>query len=222
MQGEGDCALFEAWWGCNCFGCICDMSLLVQRWPRSPPSPPLPPLPPPASPTAIGDSKFGCGYHGPHLAEPTTPDALTAAVNNADVTCIKLAPITYSLTSTLLVGKDDSLLGTGIVAHPRGTAPLAILAEEGPATLDGGGSVQLIKSGSGADVSLANLVLRNGYAQSEVRLGHPACVMPFLWAANRLAATVEHVHRALAPCAEWRRHLQPGHNGDTHMRLPAQ
>lgn len=127
-----------------------------------------------------------------------------AAVSNANVTCIKLAPITYSLTSTLLVGKDDYPSGTEVLEHPRGNAPLAILAEEGPATLDGGGSVQLISAGSGADVSLANLVLRNGYAAERVRLGHAACVMPFLWAANRLAAAGEHVHRALAPCAGWR------------------
>ena len=157
------------------------MSLLVQHSPPSPPLPPLPPLPPPASPTAIGDPKFGCGYRGPHLAEPMTSDALTAAVNNADVTCIKLAPIIYSLTSTLLVGDGGSTSTTsnGITTlqHPRGAAPLAILAEEGPATLDGGGSVQLISAKSGADVSLANLVLRNGYAEAgKVRLCHPACV----------------------------------------------
>ena len=203
-----NCAILEQFLHCNCFGCLCGNYSLVPRSPPSPPSPPLPPLQPPASPAAIGDPKFGCGYRGPHLAEPTTPDALTAAVSNANVTCIKLAPITYSLTSTLLVGKDDSTSGTEMLEHPRGNAPLAILAEEGPATLDGGGSVQLISAGSGADVSLANLVLRNGYAadgtDGRVRLGHAACVMPFLWDANRLAAAGEHVHRALAPCAGWR------------------
>ena len=179
---EYTCATLESgFFNCNCFGCLCNMSLLVQHSPPSPPLPPLPPLPPPASPTAIGDPKFGCGYRGPHLAEPMTSDALTAAVNNADVTCIKLAPIIYSLTSTLLVGDGGSTSTTsnGITTlqHPRGAAPLAILAEEGPATLDGGGSVQLISAKSGADVSLANLVLRNGYAEAgKVRLCHPACV----------------------------------------------
>ena len=178
---EQTCATLESGqMNCNCFGCLCNMSLLMQPLPPSPPLPPLPPLPPPASPTAIGDPKFGCGYRGLHLAEPMTPDALTAAVNNADVTCIKLAPITYSLTSTLLVGQDGysstSINGVPVPQHPRGSAPLAILAEEGPATLDGGGSVQLISSKSGADVSLANLVLRNGYADWDVRLCHPACV----------------------------------------------
>ena len=144
-----------------------------------------------------------------------TSDALTAAVNNADVTCIKLAPITYSLTSTLLVGQDDSTvaLNNGIPApqHPRGSAPLAILAEEGPATLDGGGSVQLMLALSGADVSLANLVLRNGYTERAVRLCHPACVscrFHGLRTAFRLAAAAEHVHRVLAPCTAWRRHQQ--------------
>ena len=181
---EHTCATLERWMNCNCFGCLCDMSLLMQPSPPSPPLPPLPPLPPPASPTAIGDPKFGCGYRGPHLAEPMTSAALTAAVNNADVTCIKLAPITYSITSTLLVGQDDSSStinnGNPVPQHPRGAAPLAILAEEGPATLDGGGSVQLMLAKSGADVSLANLVLRNGYAEwgtGGVRLCHPACVL---------------------------------------------
>ena len=179
---EYTCATLESgFFNCNCFGCLCNMSLLVQPSPPSPPLPPLPPLPPPASPTAIGDPKFGCGYRGPHLAEPMTSDALTAAVNNADVTCIKLAPIIYSLTSTLLVGDGGSTSitsnGITILQHLRGSAPLAILAEEGPATLDGGGSVQLISAKSGADVSLANLVLRNGYAEAgKVRLCHPACV----------------------------------------------
>ena len=179
--------------------------------PLQPPAPPRPP----AAPTAIGDSKFGCGYPGPHLTEPMTGEALTAAVDNASVTCIKLAPITYSLTSTLLVGQDDSTvaLNNGIPApqHPRGSAPLAILAEEGPATLDGGGSVQLISSKSGADVSLANLVLRNGYADWDVRLCHLACVscrFHGLRTAFRLAAAAEHVHRVLAPCTAWRRHQQ--------------
>ena len=42
--------------------------------------------------------------------------------------------------------------------------PAALVAEEGSATLDGGGSVQLIFMESGADVALFNLSLVNGSA----------------------------------------------------------
>ena len=80
-------------------------------------------------------------------------------MNTASVTCIKLAPIVYTLASTLGVGGTFSI---------RGVAPLAIVAEEGQATLDGGGVQRvgggLIKSRPGAQVALASLVLRNGFA----------------------------------------------------------
>ena len=110
---------------------------------------PPPPTPPPASPTAIGEAKYGCAYRGPHRAEPTTPEALVAAVDNADVTCIKLEPKVYAMSSKLRIGLD-------------GDRPLAIVADEGQATLDGGGRVGLLGLGDGADVALANLRLQNG------------------------------------------------------------
>jgi hypothetical protein len=74
-------------------------------------------------------------------------DALVAAVDDPDVTCIKLAPIVYALSATLYIGKGRTL---------------GITADGGQATLDGGGSVQLIRSQG--DVALANLVLSNGYS----------------------------------------------------------
>ena len=55
--------------------------------------------------------------------------------------------MSYVLTNTLAIG--------------GGT--LAIVAEEGQATLDGGGSVQLLSISRGSDVALANLVLRRGH-----------------------------------------------------------
>ena len=119
-----------------------------------PPLPPhLPPLPP-ASPTsaAVADSKFGCGYDGPHVTFVDSTEALVAAVDDVLITCIKLAPTTFVLNSTLHIERA-----------------LAIAAEEGRATLDGAGTTQLFSlwgtsHGSGADVSLFNLTLRNGYA----------------------------------------------------------
>ena len=42
-----------------------------------------------------------------------------------------------------------------------GARKLAIVAEEGQATLDGGGGVTILRN-AGADMALANLVLRNG------------------------------------------------------------
>lgn len=140
-----------------------------------PPSPPhLPPSPPeypPASPTSLPHHllapKFGCGHAGVHLVEVDTTAALLAAVGDADtesytpapnVTCIKLAPAVYTLTAPVYVGRA-----------------LAIVAEEGQATLDGDGSRRLLLliggsgyqgiTGSSADVALYNLVLSNGYTE---------------------------------------------------------
>ena len=125
-------------------------------YPPAPPSPPLPPSPPmappppsapPAQPTAVDDARFGCGYPGSHLAEPNSTEALVMAVNDSEVTCIRLAPVVYALLSTLRI------------VGPR---TLAIVADNGQATLDGGGSVQLMHVMPGADVALANLQLSNG------------------------------------------------------------
>jgi len=100
------------------------------------------------APTAVGDPKFGCGYDGRHLAEPNSTAALTAAVGDSKVTCIKLARGTYALSSTLSIGRNRTL---------------AIVAEGEQATLDGGGGVQLLFAQSSAVVALANLALINGY-----------------------------------------------------------
>jgi predicted outer membrane repeat protein len=120
-----------------------------------PPAPPMAPSPPPTSPTAIGDPRFGCGFDGPHSARVNSSDALTAAVEDVSVTCIKLAPVVYSLSSTLHI--------TGYTYRAPKRA-LAIVAEEGQATLDGAGRVRLIQD-AGADVALSNLVLRNGFSE---------------------------------------------------------
>ena len=67
------------------------------------------------------------------------------------VTCIRLAPVVYALLSRLFV---------------RDGRTLAIVADDGQATLDGGGrggSVgSMLHSLPGTDVVLANLRLRNG------------------------------------------------------------
>ena len=102
----------------------------------------------------VGDSKFGCGYAGPHLVEAGSTEALVAAVADESVTCIKLTATTYSPASPLAIDRI-----------------LAIVAEEGQATLDGGGLTQLLSLTGGADVSLFQLTLRNGYS---VRHAHHA------------------------------------------------
>ena len=114
----------------------------------SPPMAPPPPTAPPAQPTAVADARFGCGYPGPHRAEPDSTDALEKAVDDSGVTCIRLAPVVYALLSKLFV-RDGRML--------------AIVADDGQATLDGGGSVgPMLTSLPGTDVVLANLRLRNG------------------------------------------------------------
>ena len=97
----------------------------------------------------MDDLKFGCGYDGPHLAVPYSTDALVEAVENENVTCIKLAPITYELSSTLIVPSSRTL---------------ALVAEDGQATLDGKSAERLLRVDSSADVALFNLVLSNGRA----------------------------------------------------------
>ena len=122
--------------------------------PPSPPSLPSPPMappprtPPPAQPTAVADARFGCGYPGPHRAEPNSTDALEKALDDSVVTCIRLAPGVYALLSKLFVREGRTL---------------AIVADDGQATLDGGGSIgPILTSVSFGDVVLANLRLRNG------------------------------------------------------------
>ena len=73
-------------------------------------------------------------------------DALLTALYDAGVTCIKLAPIVYQL------------LG----GQAKVYRVLAIVAEEGQATLDGEGTKRLLWVQPGADVALGNLILTNG------------------------------------------------------------
>ena len=133
--------------------------------PPSPPSPPMappPPTPPPAQPTAVADARFGCGYPGPHRAEPDSTDALERAVDDSVVTCIRLAPVVYALLSKLFV-RDGRML--------------AIVADDGQATLDGGGSIgPILTFLRGADVVLANLRLRNGNCTGALRGVVPSMV----------------------------------------------
>ena len=103
---------------------------------------------------------FGCGYTGAHVARPDSTEALAAAVKDESVTCIKLAPVVYSLTSTLTAGGLHAVHASA-VGSLAGRRSLAIVAEEGQATLDGGGGVTILRN-AGADMALANLVLRNG------------------------------------------------------------
>ena len=64
-------------------------------------------------------------------------------MDDSVVTCIRLAPVVYALLSKLLV---------------TGGRTLAIVADDGQATLDGGGSIgRILTFVSGADVVLANL-----------------------------------------------------------------
>ena len=123
----------------------------------SPPMAPPPPTPPPAQPTAVADARFGCGYPGPHRAEPDSTDALEKALDDSGVTCIRLAPVVYALLSKLFV-RDGRML--------------AIVADDGQATLDGGGSIgPILTFLKGADVVLANLRLRNGNSTGSTEWG---------------------------------------------------
>ena len=107
------------------------------------------------SPTAVGDARFGCGYEGAHLAHAATTDELMAAVSDSAVTCIKLlANTTYALLSPLTIDRM-----------------LAIVSEEGQATLDGEGATRHLSLDTQAVVGLSQLTLRNGYAN--VRFAPP-------------------------------------------------
>ena len=68
--------------------------------------------------------------------------------SDSAVTCIKLLPnTTYALLSQLTIDRT-----------------LAIVSEEGQATLDGGGVTRHLFLDSQAVVALSKLILRNGYA----------------------------------------------------------
>ena len=88
---------------------------------------------------------FGCGYAGTHLAAVNSSNALMAAVGDSNVTCIKLAPRVFVLTAPLTIDRT-----------------LALVAEEGRATLAGNESVQLIMTSSHALLVVHNLELSNG------------------------------------------------------------
>ena len=91
---------------------------------------------------------YDCGSAGPHVSSPANTSALVTAVGQSWVTCIKLQPgVVYSLSSQLSIDRT-----------------VALVAEEGGATLDGGGSTRLLYLWTGAaDVALFNLTLQNGH-----------------------------------------------------------
>ena len=92
------------------------------------------------------DAKYDCGTAGSHVSSPANTNALVTAVGDSGVTCIKLQPgVVYSLSSSLSIDRT-----------------VALVAEEGGATLDGGGSTRLLYLESAADVALFNLTLQNG------------------------------------------------------------
>ena len=160
---------------------------------------PPPPTPPPAQPTAVADARFGCGYPGPHRAEPDSTDALERAVDDSGVTCIRLAPVVYALLSKLFV-RDGRML--------------AIVADDGQATLDGGGSVgPMLTSLRGADVVLANLRLRNGNSTGGTAWGGAA--FNDRGTMKMQACTFDGNHAAVWGC---RRKLQR-HSGDARVHL---
>lgn len=72
------------------------------------------------------------------------------AATDPSITCIKLAPGTYALSESIEIT----------------ARALAIVAEEGRATLDGGGLVRHMYISSGATVSLSGLALINGKSSS--------------------------------------------------------
>lgn len=128
---------YEAF-GLNCSGCLCPLDKpYPPPPPADPPNPPLeppppppppappgpPPLPPlpPASPTLVGDVQFMCGYDGQHLAAVDSVEGLEAAVADASVGCIKLAPVVFALTSRLRI-----------------TRSVALVADDGPAVITQG------------------------------------------------------------------------------------
>ena len=125
----------------------------------------MPPSPPAAPPHH--DPAFSCGDAGPHVAEVDSADALYTAVDDASITCIKLAPLVYELSTWISIG---GAVGTPnwCCQSPRVESPLAIVALEGQATLNGGGSTQLIYA-HGSTLLLANIVLRNAKAD-QVRI----------------------------------------------------
>jgi len=83
------------------------------------------------------------------VAEINSSAALTAAVEDATVTCLKLSPRVYALSSTLVIS--------------AARAPLAIVAAQGGhATLDGGGNVRILLNAGVCH--LQDIVLSNGKA----------------------------------------------------------
>ena len=104
---------------------------------------------------------YDCGSAGPHVSSPANTSALVTAVGQSWVTCIKLQPgVVYSLSYRLRIERT-----------------VALVAEEGGATLDGGGSTRLLRLTSSADVALFNLTLQNGLhapSSGDVRRAPPA------------------------------------------------
>ena len=158
------CAFLTSTWALDCTGCNCPgdsppSPLWPPQPPQPPPAPPSPPMSPspspsppapPASPTGVSDTQFACGYDGDHIAFVETTAALVAAVADASVSCVKLAPVSFAFDATVQVDR-----------------PLAIAADDGPrghgpATFDGGGSVgPLISLGASTTLALFNVILTN-------------------------------------------------------------
>jgi len=101
------------------------------------------------------DARFGCDCVSgcDHVASVATSAELSTAVNDTSKTCIKLA------AGVVFDAPSSSSGSTWLqIDHT-----VALVAEAGSATLDGGGAQRLMKlMSAAADVSLCNLVLTNG------------------------------------------------------------
>jgi len=114
------------------------------------------------------DARFGCDCVSgcTHVASVATSAQLSTAVGDASKTCIKLAAgVVFDAPSSSF----SSTLQWLEIDHT-----VALVAEAGNATLDGGGATRLIWLTSAAgDVSLCNLVLTNGKSDVSRALPKP-------------------------------------------------
>ena len=103
------------------------------------------------------DARFGCDCSSgscDHVASVNTSAQLSTAVGDTSKTCIKLA------AGVVFDAPSSSSGSTWLQINHT----VALVAEAGNATLDGGGERSLMSLSGAADVSLCNLVLTNSYS----------------------------------------------------------
>ena len=160
--------------------------------PNSPPHPPVSPSPAASRPLTSWEAmhpRFGCQHDGHHVTAVDTVEGFAAAVENSQLTCIKLAPGEYDLSSLSGGAVYDAGCSDHLTSRLCLNRRVALIAAEGatvragpdvlPQTCvgaylcdapsqwdDTGARKSVLHIGMAADVLLVNIIISGGAARN--------------------------------------------------------